>query len=83
MKKYIILIFCVLSTYCLKANKTPNIVLIYADDQGWMDTGYQTKGQFLTPTLDKMVKNGMTFTNAYTNAANCQPAPPAAVIPKL
>ena len=73
MKKYIILIFCVLSTYCLKANKTPIVTLIYADDQGWMDTGYQTKGKFLTPTLDKMVKNGMTFTNAYTNVANCQP----------
>ena len=74
MKKFIIYILCALSTFCAKANKLPNIVLIYADDQGWMDTGYQTNGQFQTPTLDKMVKQGMTFTNAYTNAANCQPA---------
>ena len=74
MNKNIIHILCVLSTFYVKANKLPNIVLIYADDQGWMDTGYQTKGQFQTPTLDKMAKHGMTFTNAYTNAANCQPA---------
>ena len=61
MKKFIIHILCALSIYCVKANKKPNIVLIYADDQGWMDTGYQTEGQFQTPTLDKMVKRGMTY----------------------
>ena len=74
MKKNIILIFCALWAFFLNANNKPNIILIYADDQGWMDIGYQTKGQFQTPTLDKMARQGMTFTNAYTNAANCQPA---------
>ena len=74
MKKNIILIFCALWAFFLNANNKPNIILIYADDQGWMDIGYQTKGQFQTPTLDKMAREGMTFTNAYTNAANCQPA---------
>ena len=73
--KYILYFALILtnSSLCF-AKQALNIVLIYADDQGWMDTGYQTKGQFQTPTLDKMVKHGMTFTNAYTNAANCQPA---------
>ena len=74
MKKNIILIFCALWAFFLNANNKPNIILIYADDQGWMDIGYQTKGKFQTPTLDKMAREGMTFTNAYTNAANCQPA---------
>ena len=74
MKKNIILIFCAFWAFSLNANSKPNIILIYADDQGWMDIGYQTKGQFQTPTLDKMAREGMTFTNAYTNAANCQPA---------
>ena len=74
MKKNVILIFCALWAFFLNANNKPNIILIYADDQGWMDIGYQTKGQFQTPTLDKMAREGMTFTNAYTNAANCQPA---------
>ena len=52
----------------------PNIVLIYADDQGWNDTGYQSDGVFKTPVLDRMAREGMVFTDAYTNAANCQPA---------
>jgi len=56
------------------AKKKPNIVLIYADDQGWKDIGYQSDGEFKTPVLDKMAKQGMIFTDAYTNAANCQPA---------
>ena len=58
----------------LQAEKKPNIVLIYADDQGWLDIGYQSEGKFQTPILDKMAKEGMVFTDAYTNAANCQPA---------
>ena len=74
MKKNVILIFGALWAFFLNADNKPNIILIYADDQGWMDIGYQTKGQFQTPTLDKMAREGMTFTNAYTNAANCQPA---------
>ena len=74
MKKNIILIFGALWAFFLNADNKPNIILIYADDQGWMDIGYQTKGQFQTPTFDKMAREGMTFTNAYTNAANCQPA---------
>jgi len=56
------------------AAQHPNIVLIYADDQGWNDTGYQSDGVFKTPVLDRMAKEGMVFTDAYTNAANCQPA---------
>lgn len=55
-------------------SQRPNIVLIYADDQGWKDTGYQSDGVFKTPVLDQMAKEGMVFTDAYTNAANCQPA---------
>ena len=56
------------------AQKKPNIVLIYADDQGWKDIGYQSNGEFKTPVLDDLAKRGMVFTDAYTNAANCQPA---------
>ena len=57
-----------------KLNEKPNIILIYADDQGWIDTGYQSAGKVQTPVLDRMAKEGMVFTDAYSNAANCQPA---------
>lgn len=57
-----------------KGAEKPNIVLIYADDLGWKDVGYQSGGDFETPHLDKLTQQGMVFTDAYSNAANCQPA---------
>lgn len=54
--------------------RQPNIVLIYADDLGFKDVGYQSEGKFKTPVLDRLTKEGMVFTDGYSNAANCQPA---------
>ncbi len=62
------------ATCVMAARKQPNIVLIYADDQGWKDVGFQSKGEFKTPVLDKLATKGMVFTSSYTAAANCQPA---------
>ena len=32
--------------------RPPNIVLIFAHDQGWRDVGYQSDGKFLTRIID-------------------------------
>ena len=52
----------------------PNIVLFYADDLGWMDLGIQGSKYYETPNIDRIAKEGMRFTNAYANAANCAPS---------
>jgi arylsulfatase A-like enzyme len=52
----------------------PNILLIYIDDLGWKDTGYMGSDFFETPHIDKLAGEGMVFTDAYSNAANCAPA---------
>lgn len=52
----------------------PNIVLIFADDQGWRDVGYQSDGIFLTPNIDRLAAEGMVFTDAYSAAGNCAPS---------
>ncbi len=52
----------------------PNIVLFYADDLGWMDVGIQGSKYYETPNIDRIAKEGMRFTNAYANAANCAPS---------
>ena len=57
-----------------KGSEVPNIVLIYADDLGYKDVGYQSEANYKTPHLDKLTQQGMVFTDAYSNAANCQPA---------
>ncbi|NQZ59052.1 MAG: sulfatase, partial [Lentisphaeraceae bacterium] len=74
IKQLLSMAIVVLLTSGLSAAKKPNIVLIYADDQGWKDIGYQSDGEFKTPVLDDLAKRGMVFSDAYTNAANCQPA---------
>ena len=52
----------------------PNIVLFYADDLGCMDVGIQGSKYYETPNIDRIAKEGMRFTNAYANAANCAPS---------
>lgn len=52
----------------------PNLVLIYADDLGWKDTGFAGSDFYETPHLDRMAKEGMVFQNGYAAAGNCAPS---------
>ncbi len=52
----------------------PNIVLIFADDLGWKDTGYQGSELMETPRLDRLAKEGMVFSTGYAAAGNCAPS---------
>ncbi|MBW1850453.1 MAG: sulfatase-like hydrolase/transferase, partial [Deltaproteobacteria bacterium] len=63
---------CKNSTSRSTQNK-PNIVFIFIDDLGWKDTGYMGSDYYETPNIDKIAQQGMIFTNAYANAANCAP----------
>lgn len=54
----------------------PNIVFILADDLGWTDVNsFDPLGRtyYETPNIDQLVGQGIKFTQAYTNAANCSP----------
>ena len=52
----------------------PNIVYIKADDLGWTDLACQGSQFYETPRIDRLAAQGMTFTQAYAPAANCQPS---------
>ena len=52
----------------------PNIILIFADDLGWKDVGYQGSDFMETPNLDRLAKEGMVFTAGYAAAGNCAPS---------
>ncbi len=57
------------------ANGTgPNIILFYADDLGYTDLSCQGSRFYETPNIDRLAKEGMTFTRAYAAAANCAPS---------
>ena len=47
------------------AQKKPNIVFIFTDDQTYSSIHALGNDEIITPTLDKMVSEGTTFTHAY------------------
>ena len=51
--------------------RQPNIILVFADDQGYGDLGcYGAKG-FTTPHIDRIAAEGVRFTNFYVSQAVC------------
>lgn len=68
-----LLIACCLPAFAM-GQELPNIVLIFIDDMGWKDAGYQGSDLYETPSIDRLAKEGMQFTNAYAAAGNCAPS---------
>lgn len=57
-----------------ETNKRPNFLFIYVDDMGWGDTGFNGNEFCETPNIDRLAKEGVIFTSAYSNAPNCAPS---------
>lgn len=55
------------------AGSPPNIVVIMADDLGWMDLHCQGNAKLDTPALDQLAAEGMRFTDAYAASPVCSP----------
>lgn len=51
----------------------PNILFILADDMGWGDLSCYGRPDYQTPNLDKLAREGIRFTNAYSAAPVCTP----------
>lgn len=56
-----------------QAQDRPNILVIMADDLGWMDLHVQGNPHLTTPHLDRLASQGMRFTDAYAAAPVCTP----------
>jgi arylsulfatase A len=56
-----------------KEKRTPNIVVILADDVGYGDLGCYGATKVRTPNLDRLAAKGMRFTDAHSPAAVCTP----------
>lgn len=50
-------------------NAKPNILFIFADDQAYNTIHALGNNEIITPTLDKLTEEGMTFTNTYNMGA--------------
>ena len=53
--------------------KTPNVVLIMADDLGWKDLHCYGNEKLDTPNIDRLAQQGLLFTDAYSAAPVCTP----------
>jgi arylsulfatase len=51
--------------------RTPNIVVILTDDQGYADVGRFGARGFTTPNLDRMASEGVVFTDFHVSQAVC------------
>ena len=57
------------------AARPPNIVLILADDFGVGDIqAHYPANKIPTPALDRLVREGMSFTDAHSPSAVCTPS---------
>lgn len=54
-----------------KPDLSPNIILIFTDDQGYNDVGVFGAKDISTPNLDQMAKDGAKLTNFYAAQAVC------------
>lgn len=81
--KILAIIMLVLSVSCKEApqeaskeeaQRKPNIVVIYVDDLGYGDVGFNGATEIKTPNLDKLANEGVRFTNGYASSATCTPS---------
>ena len=55
-------------------NRTPNIVVILADDLGYGDVGFNGPTDAQTPNLDRLAAEGIRFPNGYVASSLCSPS---------
>jgi arylsulfatase A-like enzyme len=74
----IVLGLCVLHAIAAPIRATepdrPNLVLIFADDLGWGDVGFNGRTEWKTPNLDRLGTQGTILTRFYTAAVTCGPS---------
>lgn len=56
------------------SSRPPNVVLILIDDLGWKDLGIMGNKSVRTPNIDRLGREGMLFTDAYSCGPNCSPS---------
>ncbi|WP_416968635.1 sulfatase [Streptomyces sp. 4F14] len=53
--------------------RRPNLLVILGDDLGWADLSSYGAPHIKTPHLDRLAREGVRFTDAYSGSATCSP----------
>ncbi|MFI6881096.1 sulfatase [Streptomyces sp. NPDC050400] len=56
-----------------RRSRRPNILFILGDDLGWADLSSYGAPHIKTPNLDRLARQGVRFTDAYSGSATCSP----------
>lgn len=77
--KYFLTVFLIINFLAVSAQsrnsiKPTNILFILVDDMGYGDLACQGALDMRTPNIDKLSKEGLTFTNFYANSTVCSPS---------
>ena len=54
--------------------KSPNVLLIFADDHGYGDISAHNGPSIQTPHIDRIAAGGARFTKFYANSSVCSPS---------
>lgn len=65
---------CLSATGQINKASKPNIIIIYADDLGYGDAGYNGAIGVKTPNIDRMARNGLVLTEGHCSAATSTPS---------
>jgi arylsulfatase A-like enzyme len=69
----VVVLFLALTAEATAEAERPNILLIFADDLGYGDVGYQG-GDVPTPYIDSIASGGVVFTDGYVTCPVCAPS---------
>jgi arylsulfatase A len=67
-------VFCFaffLSAFAAAAERLPNIIVVFTDDQGYGDLGIFGAKGYTTPHIDSLARDGVKFTNFHVAEAVC------------
>ena len=54
--------------------RTPNILILMADDRNWPQSEGVSDPNLQTPTFDRIAAEGVSFRNAFVDSPSCTPS---------
>jgi len=71
----VLILFALVFPVFMQAAERPNIIVIYTDDQGFGDASVlNPEAKFKTPNLDRLAREGISFTNGHSSDTVCTPS---------
>jgi uncharacterized sulfatase len=74
MRVFFTILFILILNSGTYAQKKTNIIFVFIDDMGYADLGCYGRKDVQTPNIDGLAKEGILFTQYYSNSPICSPS---------